>query len=140
MVRINFADVEEFEKLPKGRYNFTVSEYEVKEHGENSKHPGNDYWWLTLTVMDGEKQGKTQTMMITLPPYEPYALVGILRATVGQHEWTEEQVEAGEIDVEVDDLEGLEFSAQVQPQKDNPDFNNVRGFRPTQETDDSLLP
>jgi hypothetical protein len=130
MVRINFAEIEEYEKLPKGKYHFAITDLEVDEHGESAKHPGNEYWRATLTVQSGELQGKTQNLMITLPPYEPFTLVGILRATVGQHEWTEEQVKEGDLDVDIDDLEGLEFVASVRPQKNNSDFNEVRGIQP----------
>ena len=131
MVRINFAEIEGFEQLPRGKYHFAITDYEVKEHGENSKHPGHEYWWLTLTVQDGDQEGKTQTLMVTLPPhYEPFTLVNILRATVGQHNWSEEEVAEGEVDVDIEDLDGLEFVASVRPQKGNSDFNEVRSIAP----------
>lgn len=130
MVRVNFAEVESFEKLDAGTYHFAITDLDVDETGEESKHPGTDFWKAELTVQDGPLQGRKEFLSIMLPPYELYTLVGILRATVGQHEWTEEEVEQGEVDVEMDDLMGLEFIAKVKPQKKNPDFNQVSNFKP----------
>lgn len=129
-VRVNFADIEEFKPLEKGKYHFAITDIEVKETSADSKHPETDYWWAELTVQDGPAQGRTQRLAIMLPPYELYTLAAILRATVGQHEWTEEQVAEGEADVEMEDLEGLHFVATVKPQKGNADFNNVSRIEP----------
>jgi hypothetical protein len=129
MVKVNFAEVEEYKPLPRGTYRFAVTDTDIKQNGESSQHPGNDYWALELTVQDGPQEGKTQFTNCMLPPYTPYDLVGILRATVGQHDLTEEEINAGEADVELEDLEGLEFIANVAPQKNNPDFNNVSRYR-----------
>jgi len=144
-VKINFGEVEEYKPLEPGKYHLAVTDVEVKEHGENSKHPGHEYWMLTLTVQDGPQEGKTQNLMVTLPPhYEPFTLVNVLRATVGQHEWTDQQVKDGEVEVDVENLEGLEFVATVRRQKNNSDFNEVRGIREynadTWDAGDDLLP
>lgn len=130
MVRVNFSEVESFDKLEPGTYHFAITDLEVKETAEDSKFPGNDFWNAELTVQDGPLKGRKEFMAIMLPPYELYTLVGILRATVGQHEWSEEDVDAGEADVEMDDLLNLEFIAKVKPQKKNPDFNQVSNFKP----------
>lgn len=143
MVKVNFSDVKDFQQLPKGKYHFLVEEGEVQETSDTSKHPGVDYWRLTLTVQDGEYQGQHEWVSVMLPPYELFTLFGILRATIGQHEWTEEELRAGDVDVELDNLIGLEFVASVKPQKDNPDFNNVGSFRaydPDAWADSDLLP
>lgn len=143
MVKVNFSDIKEFEQLPPGKYHFIIEEGEVQETGEESKHPGNDFWRLTLTVQDGEYAGQHEWVSVMLPPYELYTLFGILRATIGQHEWTEEDLKSGDVDVELDDLIGLEFVARVKPQKGNSDFNNVsrfQAFDPDEWADADLLP
>lgn len=143
MVRVNFAEIEDYKPLEPGKYHFAVTDGEVKETGPDKKHPGVDYWFIELTVQDGPNQGKKQSLPVMLPPYEPYALVNILRATVGQHKWSEEEVQDGEFDVELDDLLELEFVAKVQPQKGNSDFNEVKSIRPFDAeswTDADLLP
>lgn len=143
MVKVNFSDVEDFQPLPKGKYHFVVSDGEVKETTESSKHPGVDYWRLELTVQDGEYEGRNEWTNIMLPPYELFGLYGLLRATIGQHDFTEEDLEGGDVDVELDDLIGLEFVANVKPQKDNPDFNNVgrmQPYDPENWADTDLLP
>jgi len=143
MVRVNFAEVEEFQPLPDGKgYHFRITDADVDQHKDTAKHPGNDFWKLTLTVQNGEQQNKTQPLMVTLPPYEPFTLVSILRATIGQHDWSEEDVKTGEIDVDIDDLVDLEFLADVRPQKNNPDYKEVRRIRPLDDasTDGDDLP
>lgn len=143
MVRVNFAGIEESEKLPRGKYHFAVTDGEVKETSEDSKHPGNDYWNLELTVQDGDHQGRKHWLSIMLPPYEVFTLASVLRATVGQHEFTEKQLADGDFDVELDDLIGLEFVATVRPQKKNPDFNetrSIKAFDPEEWEDADLLP
>lgn len=143
MVRVNFAEVEDFKPLPAGKgYHMRITDADVDQHGDNAKHPGNDFWKLTLTVQGGEQEGQTQPLMVTLPPYEPFTLVAIMRATVGQHKWSDEDVQNGEIDVELDDLVDLEFLCDVRPQRNNPDFNDVRRIRHLDDdgTDSSDLP
>lgn len=139
MVRVNFAEIESIDQLPRDTYHFMITDIDLDETGEDSKHPGTDYWKAELTVQSGPLQGRKEFISIMLPPYELYTLAGILRATVGQHDWTEEDVESGEADVEMDDLLNLEFTAKVKPQKKNKDFNQVSNFKPVDDTD-SLLP
>ena len=143
MVRINFAEVSDFSKLDPGKYHFAVTDIDLKEGTE--KEPESTAWSLELTVQDGEKEGQKEFVWIGLPPhYEPYALKPILKATVGQHDWSKEDVESGEIDVEMDDLLNLEFIATVRTQKKNPEFNDVRNFEPYDsdewDSDENMLP
>ena len=144
MVRINFAEIEDSPQLPTGKYHFAITDGEIKETSDTSKFPGEDYWSVELTVQDGEQQGRKQYIPLMLPPkYEPFSLARILRVTVGQHEYTEEQLDNGEFDVELDDLMGLEFVASVRPQKNNKDFNevrNIKAFDPEDWEDADLLP
>jgi len=134
MVKINFAEVEEFQRLPKGRYHFAVSDYEIKELGEDSKAPGKDYWRLELTVQDGAYADRTEHTNVFLPPdYDPKYLAAILRSTVGQHDWSEEELKNGEFDVDAEDLLTLEFIAEVSPQKGSDMFNNIGFPRPVPE-------
>jgi hypothetical protein len=134
MVKVNFAELPEYTPLGRGTYHFAITDGIVDEHGDEAQYPGNDFWKLELTVQDGPMEGKTQSLTVTLPPYEPFTLANILRATVGQHEWTEEELKEGEYDVEMDHLvredNPLEFIANVAPQKGNSDYNNVSRIRP----------
>lgn len=152
MVKINFADIEEQEKLPKGRYHFAVTDVDLKEG--TAKKPEAEWWNAEATVQDGEFEGRKEFLFIGLPAYnedgtvdekrhyEPFTLVQLLRATVGQHDWTAEEVEDGEADIEMDDLIGLEFIGNVRPQKNNPDFNQVgiKRFDPDEWSTNDLLP
>lgn len=143
MVRVNFSEVEEFQPLPDGKgYHFRITDVDVDQNKDTAKHPGNDFWKLTATVQKGEQEGKTHILNVMLPPYEPYMLVNILRATVGQHEWSEEDVKSGEIDIDLDDMLDLEFLGDVRPQKNNSDYKEVRRIRPLDDasTDGDDLP
>lgn len=145
MVRINFAEIEEFSSLPTGKYHVRVTDGDVKEHGDEAKHPGNEYWNLQITVQDGPQEGKTDYVMLTLPPYEPFTLVNLLRATVGQHPWSDEEVRQGDFEVTIDDIVDNELEAivTVKPNRKNPDFTNYN-FSPYDADkwsgDENLLP
>jgi hypothetical protein len=145
MVSINFADVPEFSQLDPGTYHFEITDGDRKEHGPEAEHPGNEFWSLELTVVDGEKQGRKEFVTITLPPYKPFMLVSILRATAESEKtaWSEKDVQDGTFEVDLDDLIGLEFVARVGPQKKNPDFNQVsriRAYDPETWAEADLLP
>lgn len=142
MVKINLGEIPDFENLPKGIYHFLVSEVNVDETSADSKHPGAVKWNVELTVQDGELEGRKEFLNIMFDPYVPYALPQLLRATVGQHKWSEEDLQDGDIDVEAEDLLDLEFVANVRPNKKNKDFNDVVKMRPydPDEWDTDLLP
>lgn len=147
MVKINMGEVQDFGQLDRGTYHFAITEVDPdNETSDSSKHPGTQYWRATLTVQDGPKKGQNEWTTIMLPPYEPTTLKSILKATVGQHDWSLEDINEGEIEIDLDDpsfLLQLEFVANVRPQKDNKDFNNVSRFREVPEDwgdEDSLLP
>jgi hypothetical protein len=145
MVKVNFADIEEFSNLPGGKYHVRVTNGEVKEHGDEAKHPGNEYWNIEITVQDGELEGRTDYVMLTLPPYTPYTLANLLRATVGQHRFTEAELDDGDFDVEIDDIidNELEAVVTVRPPKKDGGFSNYRfsPFDPDEwEVDNSTLP
>jgi len=144
MVRIAMSDLESGSlQLPAGRYHFAITDIDLKEGTE--KQPDSTAWSLELTVQDGEQEGRKEFVWLGLPPhYEPYALKPILKATVGQHKWNDDEVESGDIDIEMDDLMDLEFIATVKPQKKNKDFNDIRNFQPYDpdewDSDENLLP
>jgi len=149
MVKVNFASIKDGPS--DGTHRFMITEGDIEQNKESAKHPGNDYWRLTLQVQDGPDEGETTKTNVMLPPYVPYDLKNILRATVGQHSWSEEDIKKGEFDVEMDDLvdNNLEFIATIAPQRNNKDFKNVGNYRPVpddwdwedyNEDTDSLLP
>lgn len=146
MVRVNFAEVEPFEQLPKGRYHVIVTDGEVNQTSETSEHPDNDYWRVAYTVQDGPKKGKREWDNLMLPPYTPYGLFNLLRATVGQHPWSEEDLDGeADVDVELDDLIDLELVISVRPQRGNDEYNEVSRYYPYdpeewETEEDDLLP
>jgi hypothetical protein len=145
MVKVNFADIQESNDLPiGGPYHVQITDGDIGEHGDEAKHPGNEFWRVEITVQDGPLEGKSATVLITLPPYEPFTLANILRASVGQHEFTEEQLRDGDFDVSLDDLvdNNLEMLVKVNKRKGS-DYVNYR-FSPydpeTWDPGDSELP
>ena len=147
MVKVNFADVGDFEKLESGKYHFAVTDIDLKEGTE--KKPNSEWWNIEITVQDGEKKGQKEWLFAGLPSedpdshYDPITIVQLLKATVGQHDWSKEDLESGEFEVEMDDLMGLEFIGTVKPQKRNKEFNQVRisPFDPDEwDSDENLLP
>lgn len=147
MVKVNFSEVEDFKKLDAGRYHFAVTDIDLKEGTQNK--PEAEWWSIECTVQDGENQGAKEWLFAGLPNedpdkhYDPITIAQLLRATVGQHEWTSEQLDEGEFEVEMDDLLDLEFVGLVSAQKKNPQFNQVR-IEPYDsdewDSDENLLP
>jgi hypothetical protein len=149
MVKVNFAEIKDFEPLPVGRYHFMVTDVDSGETGEDSKKPGSPYWTAQCTVQDGPHQGRTQNVWIGLPPnYEPFGMVNILRVSVGQHQWSEEELKQGEFDVEMDDLLNLEFVGVVRKQRKSKEgYTEIGRMEPfdadtwePESEEDSLLP
>lgn len=142
---VDLSGVEErdFEPLPNGKYHVSITDYDIRETGEEAKHPENDYLNVEFTVQSGDHEGRKLWTNVMLPPYEPFMLYNILRAS-GK---TEEELKSGEFELDFDDLHGLEMVAKVGRQKGNKDYNEIKRFEPYDPdtfdaggSGDSLLP
>ncbi len=123
-IKVNFAGVSSgFDPLPRGEYPVRVASVETKETGENSKKPGEDYWNVSFDIVGGEYEGRKLFTNFMLPPaYDPFMLKGFLKATGN---YTDDELES-ELDIDEDDLIGLEALAVVEVKNDQ---NNVKRFK-----------
>lgn len=137
---VNFADMEDFDPLKPGKYLAELTDVTVEQTSSEAKHPDNDYWRFEWTVITGEDEGRKQFDNAMLPPYEPYTLYNVMRAS---GKWTEEELKGGDLDIDMDDLIGTQAVLTVRQQKKNPDYNEVRRYAPADEwegEDAELLP
>lgn len=164
MVKVDMSGIEprdgDGEEVPKGIYVVEVTDYSVFPVSENGNHPGADAWSLHQQIQDDPNfEGRMTFGRIQLPcqecaeagenvdghegdNYTPYALFNLLRATIGQHDWTEEDISKGAIDVDADDLVGLRYRVRWGKQK-NSDYMGTKKFLPLkdgEEADSDLLP
>lgn len=167
MVRVDVSKAAEggdYKDVKRGKYLVESDDYSVFEHSEESKHPDSSFWSLHWNIEkdpqhDGEFEGQKVFGRVALPcdvcaeegdtadghadeDYEPYDLYNILRATLGQHRFTEEDLQSGEIDVEPEDLLGLRCWVQYSKQKGS-DYMQIKKYRPLDDDSDEdrdLLP
>lgn len=142
----NFAEMKEYEQPPFGKkYRWAITDGEVGETGEDTKHPGVDYWRLECTIQDGPHAGKKTGLTCMLPPYEPFTLFNVLRAS-GNH--SEEELKSGDFDIELEDLTdgSYEFVAKWVKQKGDSDYGEIKRIQPVPEDwepeddEESVLP
>jgi len=146
---VNFADMEDFEPVPPGKYLAELTDVTVEQTGDDAKHPFNNYWRFEWTVQEGEQEGQKVFDNSMLPcmecakadeagesrpqghdpssNYIPYSLYHIMRAS---ERWTEEELKDGDIEVDIDDLVGIRAVLTVRQQKKNPEYNEVRRYAP----------
>jgi len=162
MVKVDLSDIEARDggtEVPRGVYTVESEDYSTFENSDASKHPGAEAWSLHLRIQEGDQEDKVVFGRIALPcqdcveagepvdghadkNYVPYDLFNLLRATLGQHPFTEEMIESGEIDVDADDhLVGLKFRVRYGKQK-NSEYMQVKKYLPLKEgsEDSDLLP
>lgn len=163
MVQIDMSGIEArddaYAEVPRGVYVVESEDYSVFENSDQSKHPGAESWSLHLRIQEGPFEDKVIFGRIGLPcqecieagepvdghgedNYVPYDLFNVLRATIGQHDWTAEDISSGAIDVSADDLVSLKFRVRYGKQK-NSDYMQVKKYMPLKDgsTEDSeLLP
>ena len=155
-LRVNFADVEDYDPIPSGNYHLKVTDGELRDSGENAKHPDSQYINWELTVQKGEFEGRkvwTNTVFdhaeCTCDEGDKFmkglfALMGLLGAT---GKWSKEELKDDEFDFEIDDVIGLDVKAAVTKTGSEDDEygvqNNVKRFRRISEAEmaeTSLLP
>lgn len=162
MVQIDMSGIEardDYAEVPRGIYTVESEDYSVFENSDESKHPGAESWSLHLRIQDGPYEDKVVFGRIGLPcqecvenggaveghadeNYVPYDLFNVLRATIGQHDWTEDDIASGAIDITADDLVGLKFRVRYAKQKKS-DYMQVKKYMPLKEgdgADSELLP
>lgn len=153
-----------YKEVTRGKYNVESVDYSVFETKDTSNHPETEYWSIHWEIFDDEEfDGKYVFGTVMLPcmecmeagelveghqadkkgneNYPTYTLFNILRATVGQHKWTMEDIEKGAIDVKAEDLMGLKLRVRYGKQKGS-DYMEIKSYMPLGEGDgdDNLLP
>lgn len=150
-----FADVEEssFELLPKGTYLLQVYSGEIKESGEDSKHPGTDYINWELNVQDEGYENRKLWYITSLfgateaereeDPEGAKKTLGMLKGFLKAVGYTDEDLAAEDFSVDIDDITGRYVRAEVYIKKDKndqyPDKNQIRRLF-LAETDEDELP
>lgn len=156
MPKLNFANVDApgFQAPPKGWYNVEIEDVDVREVSSESKHPGNEFWNVTMNIIDGAYADRKLFTNIMLPceecaenggpgsveghdekDYSPFMLLGILQA-VGK---VDPEDEEAEIDIEAGELEGMTFQAYARPRKDDDSQAEVKKFRALDDPDSNLV-
>lgn len=128
-LKVNFSDTESnsFSPIPKGKYHVKVTDYEVKEAGENAKNPGSQYINWECVVQDGAQEGRKLFTNTSLLPHALFALKGLLEAT---GKWSQEQLDSEDFDLEPDEVIGCDLIAVVELTKYNgDDVNNIKRFQ-----------
>ena len=82
-LKLNLGDVQDanFEDLPRGDYHLRLVDGEERETSKDSQHPENPYWNLEFVVQDGKYEGRRMWINAMLPPYSPFTLKNLLRAS-----------------------------------------------------------
>lgn len=82
-IRVDFTGVEtgNYKPIPAGTYHAKITGGELREAGENAKHPGSSYINWEFTIQDGEHEGRKQWMNTSLLPEALFGLKGLLEAT-----------------------------------------------------------
>lgn len=155
-----FADVEaapDFDLLPKGNYLFVVYEGEMREAGENAKHPGSQYinWQFRVADEDSEYNNRVVFHMTSLWGLDPEEREGEDEADVAKAlgrikkflldvGYTEDEIAAEDFEIDIDDITGRYVMGEVYIKKsdDYGDKNQIRRlWQPDfEEDEDGELP
>lgn len=110
--KVNFSETEtnNFEAIPRGTYPVKITDGEVKESGPNAKNPGSEYIKFEFTVQEGPYEGRKLWANASLLPHALFTLKGILAAS---GKYTDEELEATELDFEIEDLIGAAMLVTV---------------------------
>ena len=126
-----------FEPLPAGIYDVEIVAVEVRQSGEEAKHPGSDYLAVEMNVLDEEYEGRKLWTNVSMHDNAR----GLLKAFLLACEYSEEEMEADDFSIEEDDLEGKRFSVAVKVGK-NPKTkeanNSVKRFLLPEEGESEL--
>lgn len=154
MVRVNLSAAEQFEVLPAGAYPVVVTDGEIRQSGEDSKHPDAYYVNWELTVHEShEYAGRKVWWNTGLTHYDHDAGEGCecdeedkfnkwLAGTAKLAELAGIDTSQDDYEFDVDDFVGTTVVAvvSVQPYQGE-DRNNVKRIRPAGDlADASVLP
>lgn len=166
MVKVDISGIEGgkyFKDPTRGNYNVESVDYSTFQTSEDSNHPNTDYWSIHWMIQDNEEfEGQYIFDSVMLPcidcleagelvdghradkkgntNYPLFGLYNILRATIGQHKWSDEELDKGQLEIEAEDLMGLKVKVRYGKQK-NSDFMNIKKYMPIDDgEDDDLLP
>ncbi len=146
-MKINFEGVESgFDALPSNKYHVVVSEADLREAGEDAKHPGSEYYNWTFTILSGKFEGRKLFTNTSLLENALFALKGLCEAS---QQWTAEELASDEFDFDPDRVVGTEMVLTVSQKPYQGEMQNqVKKFRPatdefiatTGDVDDTILP
>lgn len=141
-IRVNLSEAGEgFDPIPASRYVLNIFDGELREAGENAKHPGSQYIAWDLTVASGEFEGRhiwTNTVVDhgdcecgeeSTFNKGLFALRDLLKAS---GKWLPEELAASDFNFEIEDLTGSVVAATVGVRKSEEygDQNTIKRFRP----------
>jgi hypothetical protein len=130
-MKVDFSNVGDFEVIPAGHYLVTITDGELRTAGETAKHPGSEMILWTLTIMQGQYEGRKLFVNTTLLPHALFSLKNLLKST---GRWEEGDLSGDEFEFEIDDALGAEVIAVVRiGTYQGEETNNVRRFRPVTE-------
>jgi hypothetical protein len=88
-LKVNLSGVEkkDFTPVPTAKYLLRVTDGEVREAGENAKHPGSEYVNWELTIQEGEFEGRR---FWTNTSFVPDALFRVVQLLEGADCYTDD--------------------------------------------------
>jgi hypothetical protein len=118
----------DFEPIPAGIYHVMLTDYELRETSDTSKHPENEYYNVEFTVQSGEYEGRKLWTNMMLPPYQPFVLKQLV-AAAGRD--TNQPIVPEDF---LEESSGtLELNARVKIRKADENYdarNEIAGFKP----------
>lgn len=138
-LKVNFSDVQtsNFDPLPAGTYVCNVTNYEMREAGEQAKNPGSPYINWEFTVIKGEFDNRKLWSNTSLLPQALFSLKGLMEAS---GRYSREQLD-GDLEFDPDDLVSATVKVVVRQREYPPGSgdmtNDVKGFRKFDDADAS---
>lgn len=141
-LELDLSEFGEFESNPPGVYHVKVTGVTEKETGESSKHPGNPFWNVEMTIQSGKYEGRKEWTNVMLPPYQPIELGRMLKVCpsfAGNQK--------AKVSEDGSDLLDEEFIIKIGRQKGSDEYNEVKKYYPLEgnehlldDDDDDLAP
>lgn len=79
-VALGEFDSGSFEPFGSGIYELMLTDWDVRQTSDGSKHPGEDYVNGEFTIQSGEFEGRKLWCNFMLPPYNPFMLKQLVAA------------------------------------------------------------
>jgi len=141
-----------FDVLPAGRYQAKLSDGEIREAGDQAKHPGSEYINWEFTVTEGDFEGRKLWQntpwshgSCDCGDWKSGSLFGLKAILKSSGIWSDEELDGDEFDFEINDVIGSDFTLIVAVrQYQGDDQNDVKKVKPASAGADSgsatLLP